>query len=80
MKEFDLFGFQVEINEAVTKEWYGNAKEWGCDCGDCRYFVALAEKRELPLVVLEVLDQFGIAPEKATYVCEMLTEDYCKGS
>ena len=40
----------------------------------------LAEKRELPLVVLEVLDQFGIAPEKATYVCEMLTEDYCKGS
>ena len=28
-KIFDLFGFQVEINEAVTKEWYGNAKEWG---------------------------------------------------
>ena len=76
MKEFDLFGFQVEINEAVTKEWYDNAKEWSCDCGDCRYFVALAKKRELPLVVLEVLDQFGIAPEKATYVCEMLTEDY----
>ena len=76
MKEFDLFGFQVEMDEAATKEWYDKADEWGCDCGDCRYFGSLAKKRELPLVVLEVLDQFGIAPEKATYVCEMLTEDY----
>ena len=76
MKKNDLFGFQVEIDEAATKKWYDKAEEWGCDCGDCRYFVALAEKRELPLVVLEVLDQFGITPEKATYVCEMITEDY----
>ena len=76
MKEFDLFGYQVEIDELATKEWYDRADEWGCDCGDCRYFVALAKKRELPAVVLEVLDQFGIAPEKATYVCEMITEDY----
>ena len=60
-KIFELFGFQVEINEAVTKEWYDNAKEWSCDCGDCRYFVALTKKRELPSVVLEVLDQFGIS-------------------
>ena len=76
MKEFDLHGFQVEIDEAATKDWYDKADEWGCDCGDCRYFVALAKKRELPAVVLELLDEFGIAPEKATYVCEMLTEDY----
>ena len=76
MKELDLFGFQVEIDEAATKEWYDNADEWGCDCGDCRYFVALAKKREMHSVVLEVLDQFGIAPQKATYVCEMTTEDY----
>ena len=76
MKEFNLFGFQVELDEVAIKEWYDNAKEWGCDCGDCRYFVALAKKRELPAVVLEVLDRFRIAPEKATYVCEMITEDY----
>ena len=75
MKEFDLFGYQVEIDEQATKEWYDRADEWGCDCGDCRYFVALAKQRELPAVVLEVLDQFRIAPEKATYVCEMITED-----
>ena len=76
MKECDLFGFLVEVDEPATKEWYEKADEWGCDCGDCRYFAALAKKRELPAVVLEVLDQFGIAPEKATYVCEMLTEDH----
>ncbi len=76
MKELDLFGYQVEIDELATKEWYDRADEWDCDCGDCRYFVALAKKREMPAVVLEVLDQFGITPEKATYVCEMITEDY----
>ena len=76
MKEFDLYGFQVEIDEVATKEWYDNAKEWGCDCEECRYFVALAKKRNLPSVVLEILDQFEIAPEKATYVCELITEDY----
>ena len=76
MNKIDLFGFKVEIDEVATKEWYDTAKEWGCDCGDCRYFVALAQKRELPAVVLEILDRFRIAPEKATYVCEMIKEDY----
>ena len=76
MKELDLFGYHVEIDEEATKAWYDRADEWDCDCGDCRYFVALAKKREMPAVVLEVLDQFGITPEKATYVCEMITEDY----
>ena len=32
MKEFDLFGFQVEIDEVATKEWYEKADEWGCEC------------------------------------------------
>ena len=76
MKEYKLFGYQVEIDEMATKEWYDKAEEWGCECGDCRHFVALAKKRELPHAVIEILDQFGIAPEKATYVCEMITEDY----
>ena len=76
MKEFDLFGFKVEIDEVATKEWYDKADEWGCECGDCRHFVTLAKKKELPSAVIEVLEQFGIVPEKATYVCEMITEDY----
>lgn len=76
MKEFDLFGFQVEIDEVATKEWYDNADEWGCECGDCRHFVALAKKRKLPSAVMEILEQLGIVPEKATYVCEILTEEH----
>lgn len=76
MKEFDLFGFQVEIDEVATKEWYDKANEWGCECGDCRHFVALAKKRKLPSAVMEILEQLGIAPEKATYVCEILTEEH----
>ena len=31
--KFDLYGFQVEIDEAATKDWYDKADEWGCDCG-----------------------------------------------
>ncbi len=76
MKQIDLFGYQVEIDEIATKEWYNNADEWGCECGDCRHFVALAKKKKLPLGVLEILEQFGIAPEKATYVCEIITEEH----
>jgi len=71
----DLFGFRVEIDEVATKEWYDKADEWGCECGDCRHFVALAKKRELPSAVIEILDKFGISPEKATYVCEIITEE-----
>ena len=76
MEKIDLFGFQVEIDEIVTKEWYDKANEWGCDCADCRYFVELAKRKELPSAVLEILERFEIVPEKATYVCEMITEDY----
>lgn len=75
MKEMDLFGFRVEIDEVAIKEWYNKADEWGCECGDCRHFVALAKKRELPSAVIEILDKFGISPEKATYVCEIITEE-----
>ena len=76
MKAFDLFGFLVEIDEVATKEWYDKAEEWSCECGDCRHFVALAKKKELPSDVLDILEQFGIAPEKATYVCEIITEEH----
>ena len=71
MAEYDLFGFQVEVDEAATRTWYAQADEWGCECGDCRNFLKLARERMLPTPVLERLDRLGIPPEKATYVCEM---------
>ena len=68
---YNFFGFQVEVDEAATRDWYSVSKGWGCDCGHCRNFLALARGRELPAPVLEILDKLGIPPEKATYVCEI---------
>lgn len=76
MKEIDLFGYRVEIDEVATKEWYDKANEWGCECGDCRHFVSLAKKREFPSAVIEILEEFGIVPQKATYVCRMDIDEH----
>lgn len=71
----NLFGYEVEIDETATKEWYSNAGEWDCPCEDCKHFISLAKKRELPAVILETLKQFEITPEKATYVCSILEDE-----
>lgn len=71
MTERRLFDFQVEIDEVNTRRWYADAEEWSCSCGDCRNFLVLAKGRRLPAFVLEPLDQLGIPPEKATYVCQI---------
>lgn len=70
-----LFGFTVEIDEASTRRWYAAVEEWGCACNDCRNFLALAHKRQLPTSVLEPLDKLGIPPEKATYVCHLYDDE-----
>ena len=71
----ELFGIQVEIDVDATKLWYGKAELWGCECVHCRNFLELARQKALPLPVLELLDRFGIPPEKATYVCELCPAD-----
>ena len=38
--------------------------------------MSLAKKKKLPFAVLEILEQLGIVPEKATYVCEIITEEH----
>ena len=70
-ESYGFFGFQVEVDEAATRDWYARSEGWDCDCGHCRNFLTLARKRELPSPVLEALDKLGISPEKATYVCEL---------
>lgn len=62
--------FRVEVDEEATRVWYEKAGEWDCTCGLCRNFVLLARERKLPKEMLELLDKFGIPPEKASYVCE----------
>ena len=74
MTKQNLFGFMVEIDEAATRKWYASAGEWGCDCGDCVNFLTLARGRRLPAIVLEPLDRLGIAPQKATYVCQLFPD------
>lgn len=71
MAEYEFWNFQVEVDEIATRDWYAKSEPWGCDCGHCRNFLKLALERQLPTQVLEMLDRFGIPPEKATYVCEM---------
>ena len=74
-KRHTFFGFQTEVDEAATRRWYAQAEPWGCRCGPCRNFLALARERRLPGFVLEPLDKLGIPPEKATYVCELYRQE-----
>ncbi|MBQ8588946.1 MAG: hypothetical protein IJ486_00615 [Firmicutes bacterium] len=75
MRKRNLWDYEVEIDEEVTAVWYQAKDEWDCDCDDCQYFLELAKGRELPEPILAVLDELNIAPEKATYVCEMMPKE-----
>lgn len=75
MTHFSWYGYEVEVDEAATRNWYAQAEDWGCECGHCRNFLALARERRLPEEILEILDSLSIPPEKATYVCELYYED-----
>ena len=75
MREYNLFGYQVEVNKQETEEWYSKFKGWRCDCERCKNFLLLAKKRQLPEPILDTLKEFEILPEKPTYVCEITSED-----
>ena len=75
MTEFAWHGYTVEVDEPATRAWYAQAGDWGCDCGHCRNFLALAKERRLPEELLNILDGLGIPPEKATYVCELYHDE-----
>ena len=48
----NVFGFQVQIDEVATREWYEKANEWNCECEDCRHFIDLAKKKEFQFFFL----------------------------
>ena len=75
MTAYTFFGFQVQVDEAATRDWYVQSNGWACDCGHCRNFLTLARARALPVSVLEKLDELGIPPEKATYVGELYPDE-----
>ena len=75
MLKRNFWNFEVEINEPATAEWYLTSEPWSCDCGDCRNFLELCNQNELPEAVHAILEELNIAPEKATYVCEIMPKD-----
>lgn len=74
MRQFIWGGWTAEVDEAATRLWYQSALDWGCDCGHCRNFLALARARQLPEAILERLDELGIPPEKTTELSELYHE------
>ena len=75
MKRLSWAGYTVEADGEATREWYAGAEEWGCDCGHCRNFLALAKERKLPEEILGCLDELGIPPEKCTELSELYDQD-----
>lgn len=73
--EYQFGACRVEVDEKATRTWYEKAETWDCICGHCRNFVLLAWERQLPKELLELLDELGIPPEKASYVCELYDKD-----
>jgi len=75
MKKRSFGNFQAELDMETTAKWYAQSDGWGCECSHCRNFLKLADKKELPKHIIETLDELGMLPEKATYVCELFTDD-----
>ena len=71
----ELFDSVVEINIEATKAWYSKGNHWDCECGYCRNFLEVARKKQLPQLILKLLDNFGILPEQANYVCQVYDDD-----
>ena len=75
MQHREFWGYQVELDEKATADWYAQSTGWGCECGHCRNFLALAKQRAFPTHIVETMDSLGIPLEKATDVCELFMDD-----
>ena len=59
----------VEMDQEQTAQWYAQAEDWGCECGNCRNFLEVARRGLLPACITRLLEELHIPPTKATYVC-----------
>lgn len=75
MTEYHWNDIRVEVDRPSTRGYYVNYRGWDCSCGHCRNFMALARNGQLPAGMLSLLQDLGIPPEKATYVCELYDRD-----
>ena len=75
MKEYNINNYQVVINLNSTKDWYEKSNGWNCECAHCRNFIQLAKNKDLPIHIIEILDELGIPIDKPTYVGELYTDE-----
>ena len=64
-----LLNCDVEIDKEKTAQWYAQAEDWGCECGDCINFLEVAKRGLLPSHISKLLETLHIPATKATYVC-----------
>ena len=64
-----LLNCDVEIDNEQTAQWYAQAEDWGCECGNCLNFLAVTRQGLLPSYITTLLEKLHIPPTKATYVC-----------
>ena len=64
-----LLNGKVEIDNTQTAQWYAQAEDWDCECGDCLNFLEVAKRGLLPSYIINLLEELHIPPTKATYVC-----------
>ena len=69
MTKCKLLNCEVEIDKEKTTQWYAQAEDWGCECGNCLNFLEVAKRNLLPSHVTKLLDSLHIPASKATYVC-----------
>lgn len=75
---FDFFGFEVAIDLETTQSWYADAKprrRLYDKTTEVRNFRVAAKKLLLPDFVLELLDELGIPPQKATFITYIRTDE-----
>ncbi|MBR4058065.1 MAG: hypothetical protein IKK00_08090 [Oscillospiraceae bacterium] len=70
-----LLNCMVEIDREKTEQWYAQAEDWGCECGDCINFLEVAKRALLPSHIYDLLASLHIPATKATYVCLLNSED-----
>lgn len=75
MNRYKFGNCMVELHTDITAKWYASSTGWNCECGHCRNFLEIAKKRGLPKRIVEILDMLEIPAEKATYVCELYTDE-----
>ncbi len=71
MQSLNIWDYSVEFDKSVTANWYEGSEGWGCECDCCQNFLSFVKQKQLPEEITKLLSDFGVLPEKPTYVCNV---------